>query len=239
MNRVTDFRSATILMLAVFTLLAGCEESTEKRARSRGWDLKPLHAAPVQTFNEFDHGAEIGEIRLELQHQMLDGREVLVQRLHSRGIVTGLTETVFDAATFEPIHVQTYRDSAGGFLELRIEYLPGEIKRTETRSFFGGGSRVVHTSYDGKVFDETQIVTVMRSMLSGEERTREIQVYRHHPPRVEVGKLQFSNNNERGVPLTVEARFMEDALKCTFTDDVERRVKSLDFGGGRIWKQDQ
>lgn len=156
------FHAGWILVLAAVLLVNGCGNKTHREAAKQGWDLSVLHEQPVQEFTVTSHGVDQGSLRIETEHQMYQGREVIVQREYSKGLVTGMTETVFDAITFKPLYLQSYEDSAGRFREDRLEFEPGQVRMTRTESFFGGEDKSWTMPLTGDVFDESQLFTLFR-----------------------------------------------------------------------------
>lgn len=149
--------------LATILLLSGCSDKTHREAAKQGWNLAALHEHPAQLFVVTAYGTDYGSLRVEIQHQMYQGREVIVQREHSKGIRSGMTETVFDAVSFLPIYQQSYEDSAGQLREDRLEYDDGQVRFTRTESFFGDDSETKTIPLSGTVYDERQLLTLLRA----------------------------------------------------------------------------
>ncbi len=152
-----------LLLLAAVVFAGGCGRKAATTGNAEGWNLDPLHRAPHASYRLTVSGAYRGRLRIEILHQMLNGRSVIVQRQHRSGASSGMIETVFDAATFVPSYVQIYDEREGQLRETRLDYGKNRVYETVVASLFGGKDEQDTTKIDSGTFDDSELLTALRA----------------------------------------------------------------------------
>lgn len=168
-----------VLLFSLFLLplaLAGCGGHNVQQ-KTTTWDLDPLHQSSQSVYHFSESGADRGEVRFEILHQMMNGREVIIQRRHLSGAVSGMTETVFDSKTFAPLYLQKYEETEGILREVRLDYSDDSVKKTVSESLFGGTEKTSNTELPPGTLDESQLLTAIRAWPLESEQSVAWRVY--------------------------------------------------------------
>ncbi|MFH0881980.1 MAG: hypothetical protein V2A56_03265, partial [bacterium] len=209
--------SPFFLLLVAALAFGGCGRKVEEQQKTTAWDLDPLHRAPHASYHLTESGADRGRLRLEILHQMMDGREVIVQRQHLSGPVSGMTETVFESATFVPLYVQTYEEKSGLLREIRLDFKKNLVVRTVNESLFGGKEATSETPLQPGTLDESQLLTTLRCwpLIAGDTITWTI----YSSARNEAGRAEISADAVADLVLAGEMYSAQKVRVSLFGED--------------------